>query len=51
METFSAWMVVRRIGEAAIMLLFAGMIASAMLQVVARYVFNSPFTWSEELSR
>lgn len=51
METFHAWMIMRRIGEVAIMLLFAGMIASAMLQVVARYVFNSPFIWSEELSR
>jgi TRAP-type C4-dicarboxylate transport system permease small subunit len=51
METFRAWLIVRRLGEVAIMLLFAGMIASAMLQVVARYVFNSPFTWSEELSR
>jgi len=51
MDTFRPWLVVRRIGEIAIMLLFAGMILSAMLQVVARYVFNSPFTWSEELSR
>jgi TRAP-type C4-dicarboxylate transport system permease small subunit len=51
MDTFGPWMVVRRIGEIAIMLLFTGMIASAILQVVARYVFNSPFTWSEELSR
>ena len=51
MDTFRPWLVVRRLGEIAIMLLFAGMIGSAMLQVVARYVFNSPFTWSEELSR
>ncbi|WP_312415533.1 TRAP transporter small permease [Shinella sp.] len=44
-------MVARRIGEAAIIVLFGIMVASAVGQVISRYVFNAPLTWSEELSR
>lgn len=44
-------MFARRIGEATLILLFAVMVASALVQVVTRYVFNAPLTWSEELSR
>lgn len=51
METFKPWMIVRRTGEAAILLLLFAMVVSAMAQVITRYVFNAPLTWSEELSR
>lgn len=45
------WAVVRVIAEAAIVLLFLAMVASAMGQVLARYVFNVPLRWSEEMAR
>ncbi len=51
MNTFRFWMFVRHVGTGVILLLFAGMLAAAVAQVVSRYVFNSPLTWSEELSR
>lgn len=32
-------------------ILFSALVAVTLLQVVARYVFNAPLTWSEELAR
>lgn len=51
MTTFKAWLAVRRLGEWMIVAIFATMVASAMAQVISRYVFNAPLVWSEELSR
>lgn len=51
MNTFRFWMFVRHVGTGVILLLFAGMLVAAVAQVVSRYIFNSPLTWSEELSR
>lgn len=51
MNTFRFWLFVRHLGTGVILLLFAGMLAAAVAQVVSRYVFNAPLTWSEELSR
>lgn len=44
----------RRVDAALVALLhltMAAMLAFALLQVVTRYVFDSPFAWTEELSR
>lgn len=43
--------VVRRVGEITILALFASLVAACLAQVVARYVFDAPLTWSEELAR
>lgn len=51
MNTFRFWMFVRHVGTGVILLLFSGMLVAAVAQVVSRYVFNAPLTWSEELSR
>ena len=42
---------VRKVNEIAIITLFVIIIGTVFLQVVARYVFNSPPAWSEELAR
>lgn len=42
---------IRKINEGAIVALFTVIICTVFLQVVARYVFNSPPAWSEELAR
>lgn len=42
---------VRKANEIAIVSLFTIIIATVLFQVVARYVFNSPPDWSEELAR
>lgn len=47
----ACWSGVRWVAEGAIIFLSLAMVASAMAQVVARYVFNAPLVWSEELSR
>lgn len=47
----TVWGEVRRLAETAIIVLSLAMVASSTAQVVARYVFNAPLTWSEELSR
>jgi TRAP-type transport system small permease protein len=43
--------IVRKMNEIAIISLFTVIICTVFLQVVARYVFNSPPAWSEELAR
>ena len=43
--------IVRKMNEIAIMALFTIIICTVFLQVVARYVFNSPPAWSEEMAR
>ncbi len=43
--------VIRKMNEIAIISLFTVIICTVFLQVVARYVFNSPPAWSEELAR
>lgn len=43
--------VIRRLVEYAIVALFVILIAAVFFQVVARYVFNQPPAWSEELAR
>src|SRR5690606_30539865 len=45
------WSAVQRLTEAAIIALSLVMVASLAAQVAARYVFNAPLTWSEELAR
>ena len=40
-----------RLLHGTIILLFAGIVLSTMCQVVSRYVFDSPLTWTEELAR
>ena len=42
---------IRKATEAIIIFLFAIMVLVVFLQVVARYVFNSPPSWTEELAR
>lgn len=47
----TVWTGVQRVVEAAIIALSLAMVASLAAQVVARYLFNAPLTWSEELAR
>ncbi len=47
----TVWTGVQRFAEAVIIVLSLVMVASLAVQVVARYVFNAPLTWSEELAR
>lgn len=42
---------IRRATEAVIVFLFVILVAAVFLQVVARYAFNNPPTWTEELAR
>lgn len=42
---------IRKATEVAIVVLFCVLIAAVFFQVVARYVFNQPPSWSEELAR
>ncbi len=42
---------IRKANEVAVIILFIIIICTVFLQVVARYVFNSPPAWSEELAR
>lgn len=46
-----AWGVVERAGELAIVLLTLAMVAACLAQVVWRYAFADPLTWSEEAAR
>jgi len=48
---FKLLSIVRKMNEIAIIALFTVIICTVFLQVVARYVFNSPPAWSEELAR
>ena len=34
-----------------VVVLFVGLVVSALAQVVSRYVFNAPFMWTEEAAR
>ncbi len=43
--------VIRRINEAIIVVLFAVMATVVFIQVIARYIFNAPPSWSEEIAR
>ena len=43
--------VVDRIVDAAAIAAFCGIFLCVLVQVVLRYAFNSPLTWSEELAR
>lgn len=45
------WCGVERIAEAVLVLAIAVMTAVCTLQVISRYVFNDPLTWTEELTR
>lgn len=45
------WTGVEWVAESLIVLTTLGMIAAAMAQIVSRYAFNAPLSWSEELSR
>ena len=42
---------IRKATESALVLLFAVLVGVVFLQVVARYAFNQPPAWSEELAR
>lgn len=42
---------IRKATEVVIVFLFVVMISAVFLQVVARYAFNSPPSWAEELAR
>jgi C4-dicarboxylate transporter DctQ subunit len=42
---------IRKATEVIIVFLFAVMVSAVFLQVVARYAFNSPPSWTEELAR
>ena len=42
---------IRKATEAAIVFLFAALVAVVFFQVIARYIFNQPPAWSEELAR
>ncbi len=42
---------IRKATEAVIVFLFVILVAAVFLQVVARYAFNNPPTWTEELAR
>jgi TRAP-type C4-dicarboxylate transport system permease small subunit len=42
---------IRKATEAVIVALFAVLVSVVFLQVIARYVFNQPPAWSEELAR
>jgi len=48
---FNPLPIIRKANEIAIISLFTIIIITVFLQVVARYVFNSPPAWSEELAR
>ena len=48
---FNPLPIIRKANEIAIITLFTIIIFTVFLQVVARYVFNSPPAWSEELAR
>jgi TRAP-type transport system small permease protein len=43
--------IVRRINEVSVIFLFAVLCVVVFSQVVARYAFHAPFSWSEELAR
>lgn len=43
--------VLERIEEAVLVLVLTSMVAAIGAQVLARYVFNVPFSWTEELAR
>jgi TRAP-type C4-dicarboxylate transport system permease small subunit len=43
--------VVRRLVEALVVFLFSTLTLAVFIQVVARYVFNNPPAWTEELAR
>ena len=42
---------IRKVNEIAIITLFSVIIFTVFMQVVARYVFNSPPAWTEEVAR
>ena len=42
---------VRKLGKIIISILFSLLVLVCFSQVIARYVFNSPLTWSEEMAR
>lgn len=42
---------IRKATEVAIVFLFVIMVSAVFLQFVARYAFNSPPSWTEELAR
>jgi TRAP-type C4-dicarboxylate transport system permease small subunit len=42
---------IRKVTEIVIFILFIVLVSTVFLQVVARYVFNSPPSWTEELAR
>jgi TRAP-type C4-dicarboxylate transport system permease small subunit len=48
---FNPMPIVRKINEMMIIGLFTAIILIVFLQVVARYVFNSPPAWTEEVAR
>lgn len=43
--------VIRRINEGLVILIFAALCVVLFAQVIARFVFDSPFSWSEEMAR
>lgn len=45
------WIGVEWIAKALLILLVTAMTAACLAQVIWRYVFNDPLTWSEELAR
>lgn len=53
-ETSVLWgllRLIRRINETVIILIFATLCLVVFAQVIARFLFHSPFSWSEELAR
>jgi len=43
--------IIRRITETTIVILFIILISAVLIQVISRYVFNNPPSWTEELAR
>lgn len=48
---FNPMNMIRKVNEIAIITLFSVIIFTVFMQVVARYVFNSPPAWTEEVAR
>jgi len=42
---------IRKTTETVIVILFSVLVISVLIQVIARYIFNNPPSWTEELAR
>lgn len=50
-KVWNLWLVCVRVLSWVLVIVFILMVTVSFLQVVSRYVFNKPLSWSEELSR